>query len=85
MPKHAEAGSSANISGEGFAGMTFTAKASTQEEYDQWVASVKKSDQELNYNELLKPSSYNPIELFRLNTENLFNEIVMKYMVPHAG
>ena len=36
-------GSSANLSGEGFAGMHFIARASTEEEYHQWVESAKKS------------------------------------------
>lgn len=34
-------GVSANISGEGFAGMTFAAKASTQEEFDAWIQEVR--------------------------------------------
>ena len=36
-------GSSANLSGEGFAGMHFITKASTEEEYHQWLESVKQT------------------------------------------
>ena len=34
-------GVSANISGKGFAGMTFTAKSSSEEDFDAWVQSGK--------------------------------------------
>ena len=36
-------GSSANISGKGFAGMSFTAKASTEEEFNAWVQNARGS------------------------------------------
>ncbi len=36
-------GCSANISGKGFAGMKFTAKSSSEEDFDQWVQTVKQS------------------------------------------
>ena len=38
-------GSSANISGEGFAGMHFITRASSEEDYHQWVESAKQSSQ----------------------------------------
>ena len=41
-------GSSANLSGEGFAGMHFIARASSEEDYQQWVESAKKSSQSLS-------------------------------------
>lgn len=80
-------GSSANISGKGFAGMTFVAKASTQEEYEEWVASVKKSDQPMNipvYRELAKPSEDTSVKLYQLEENHLFHEIVMKFMKPQS-
>ncbi|CCB92022.1 Ubiquinol oxidase subunit 2 [Waddlia chondrophila 2032/99] len=80
-------GSSANISGKGFADMTFVAKASTQEEYEEWVASVKKSDQPMNipvYRELAKPSEDTSIKLYQLEENHLFHEIVMKFMKPQS-
>src|SRR4029077_11601210 len=52
-------GSSANLSGEGFAGMTFITRASSLEEYHQWVKSAKQSAKALNseeYDRLVAPS-----------------------------
>lgn len=79
-------GSSANLSGEGFAGMKFIAKATSQEEYDKWVESVKNSGQSLSlegYKKLVEPSSDNPKALYKLDADNLFEGIIMKYMEPH--
>jgi cytochrome o ubiquinol oxidase subunit II len=78
-------GSSANLSGKGFAGMTFTAKASSQDEFYQWVESAKQSSKHLSldeYRKLAEPSEYNPIAYYSLKAEGLFNWIVMKYMMP---
>lgn len=78
-------GSSANISGEGFAGMYFTTRISTNEDYHQWVAAAKKSSKALNLNEyhqLAAPSINHPIEIFTLQEESLFNQIIDKYMHP---
>lgn len=78
-------GSSANISGEGFAGMVFTAKASSQEDFDQWVEMAKKSPNQLTleeYDRLVQPSEYHPVASYVLMQEDLFDRIVMKYMMP---
>lgn len=78
-------GSSANLSGEGFAGMHFIARASSEEDYHQWLESAKKSSNVLNleeYNKLASPSKNNPEELYLLKEDNLFNQIIMKYMQP---
>ncbi len=79
-------GSSANISGEGFAGMTFVTRASTDDDYHQWVKSAKQSSNTLNlkeYNQLAAPSQNNPVETFQLKDLSLFDQIVNKYMHPH--
>lgn len=76
-------GSSANLSGEGFAGMTFVTRASSDDEYQQWMQSAKQSSQQLtwqNYEQLAKPSENNPVEIYQLNEENLFDKIINKYM-----
>ena len=76
-------GCSANISGTGFAGMKFTAKSSSEEDFDQWVQSVKQSPKNLNFEEyqsLLKPSEYVPVTYYALIQEDLFDQIIMKYM-----
>lgn len=78
-------GSSANISGEGFARMNFITRASSQEDYQQWIANAKQSAQALDlksYNQLVKPSQSNPVELFQLKDEMLFEQIINKYMHP---
>lgn len=71
-------GSSANLSGEGFAGMSFIAKASTDEEFQNWVAAIKKSPKTIEYNDLAKPSANHPVELYQINNA-LFDQILKKY------
>ena len=74
-------GSSANLSGEGFAGMTFTAEASEASDFDKWVRSIQKSSPSLNletYHQLAKPSSNNPVASYKLQDKDLFEQIVRK-------
>lgn len=81
-------GSSANISGKGFAGMHFIARASSEEEYRKWVESVKKSTNTFNrqqYDLLAAPSENNPVESFQLKDKDLFTQIIMKYMHPQKN
>ena len=62
-------GSSANISGKGFASMTFTAESTDHEAFDQWVQSVKNSGANFGqpeYNRLVEPSEYNPAPFYFL-------------------
>lgn len=76
-------GFSSNISGPGFSGMAFKAKASSQEEYDEWVQSIQQSSASLNwesYKQLAEPSEYNPVTTYTLGTDDLFHRIIMKYM-----
>ncbi|NDD59526.1 MAG: cytochrome ubiquinol oxidase subunit II, partial [Chlamydiae bacterium] len=78
-------GVSANLSGDGFAGMTFVAKASSETEFHQWVNSVRRSGNFLNlkeYNRLVKPSAYCPEAFYLLKEDNLFDHILMKYKAP---
>lgn len=75
-------GRSSNISGKGFAGMLFTAKATTEEGFKSWVASVKKTAKTLTmegYEQLVQPSEYNPVEFYVLEDKNLFDRIIQKY------
>ncbi|MFA6916106.1 MAG: ubiquinol oxidase subunit II [Parachlamydiales bacterium] len=79
-------GYSANISGVGFAGMTFKAQASSEEDFNKWVADVKKSTEKLNvdsYKNLAEPSKNNPVASFVLDKPDLFEWIVMLPM--HSG
>ena len=76
-------GSSANISGEGFAGMVFKAVSSTQGEFESWVSKVKNSPYELTkseYEQLAMPSKYEPVIYYSSVESDLFQKIVRKYM-----
>lgn len=79
------AGSSANLSGEGFAGMRFVAKASSLEEYHQWLETAKKASGNLNFEEYKKlaaPSQNNPVSIYQLKDSALFNQVIAKFMHP---
>lgn len=76
-------GSSAEIDGEGFGDMTFTANSVTQGDFDAWVERVKKTPQALTtgtFADLNQPSQNVPPEYFSSTENNLFTTIVMKYM-----
>lgn len=75
-------GSSANISGEGFAGMHFITKASNEEDFLAWVNEARNQPASLDYNlykQLAEPSKNNPISLYRLEDDQLFKQIIKKY------
>jgi cytochrome o ubiquinol oxidase subunit 2 len=72
-------GSSANLSGVGFSGMSFTTRVSTEEEFENWVGTAKQSAKTLDYKELAKPSTKNPVEMIEYDA-GLFDRILMKYM-----
>lgn len=78
-------GSSANLSGEGFAGMHFITRASSEEDFQKWLESAKHSSNLLSweeYEKLAAPSKNNPAQIFQLGEAKLFNEIIMKYIHP---
>lgn len=75
-------GSSANLSGEGFAGMHFIARASSEEDYNAWLKSVKDTKNVLDYQQLAKPSQDNSPEIYQLKEKDLFGKVLMKYMHP---
>lgn len=75
-------GYSANISGTGFAGMTFEVKATSEKEFERWVETVSHSSKQMTieeYKNLLKPSQYNPVTLYQLSQDNLFELILQSY------
>jgi len=81
-------GSSANISGQGFASMTFTAHATSQGDFNQWLSAVRRSDNPLTlsaYNQLAKPSQNNPISYYSSVAGSLFDDVTMKYMMPTSN
>ena len=81
-------GLSTNFSGAGFPDMRFTATASSQADFDAWVAKVKASGNKLgldNYGELAKPSSKDPVKYFANVEPVLFTAVLDKYMDKSSG
>lgn len=81
-------GSSANISGEGFAGMDFIAQSVSQDQFSQWISQVAKTSPTLNqstYQQLQKPSLNNPPAFYVLSDSGLYNDSIMKYMTPASN
>ncbi len=75
-------GSSAEINGRGFAGMKFTARASSQTDFDQWLQGIKQSPNTLDttqYDKLLKPSENNPAALYSSYDTSLYGKMLVKY------
>lgn len=82
------AGSSANISGSGFAGMKFTVRGVSDSGFGAWMTSARHSQQTLDaaaYARLAKPSKTNPSALYGHVSHELYDTIVMKYMMPMSG
>lgn len=78
-------GVSSNISGAGFADMTFVAEAVPSSNFIKWVSSVQLSKNELDlaaYEELAKPSSHVHATEYVLAKQDLHRTIVMKHMAP---
>lgn len=78
-------GSSANISGEGFAGMNFAVKATSKAAFNDWVKVAQMSPDILGdteYEALSKQSKDNPPMAYVLTKPDLYDTIVMKYMAP---
>lgn len=78
-------GSSANLSGKGFAGMKFDAKAVTAADFDAWVASVRQSPQALDragYLKLAAPSENVPPTDYSSTEFALYDKIIASYMAP---
>jgi cytochrome o ubiquinol oxidase subunit 2 len=79
-------GSSANLSGKGFARMTFKAHATSNEDFENWVNQVKSSSSELNsevYKQLVMPSENNPPASYVLGESDFFYRILMSTRKPH--
>lgn len=80
-------GSSANISGEGFADMTFTAHVTSRQAFDAWAQSASHSLEAmdaLSYQTLAKPSKADTPKTYRLGQDDLYDTILMKYMMPET-
>ncbi len=78
-------GSSANISGVGFSGMNFETHVVPSSDFAAWIASAKKSSTTLSaneYNMLAKPSQNVKPTTFKNPAANLYDTIIMQYMMP---
>jgi cytochrome o ubiquinol oxidase subunit II len=83
-------GSSANISGQGFADMNFTAQATSEQEFQDWVRSIRQgadgnSLSADTYQALVLPSKNNEIKYFAGVQGGLYDSVVHKFMfAPNA-
>ncbi|HUZ92870.1 MAG TPA: COX aromatic rich motif-containing protein [Candidatus Paceibacterota bacterium] len=78
-------GKDTEINGAGYSGMTFVANATSAADFDAWVASVRHSSSSLTmdgYNALAAPSENNPPAYYSSVEKNLYDTILMKYMIP---
>ncbi len=78
-------GSSANISGHGFAGMHFIAESSSRADFTQWVQTVKHSSNQLNsdtYDHLAQASTDNPVTYYNSGPSGLYNSVITRYNGP---
>ncbi len=76
-------GVSANLSGKGFSGMTFFLKATSDQDYEEWLIEVKSAPKGLDldsYKELALPSQNNPVAYYRLEDIKLFDWVLMREM-----
>jgi cytochrome o ubiquinol oxidase subunit 2 len=81
-------GSSAELTGAGFAGMKFIARAGTTESFDQWVDSVKSSPDVLDsaeYKHLLTPSENNQTAFYSQAGPEVFSKTLQKYAGSHGA
>lgn len=79
-------GSSAEINGTGFAGMKFTAQASSDEDFERWMQDIKASSGVLDdaaYAKLLKPSEDNQVAFYGAAGSDLYDKLLMKYTGSH--
>lgn len=81
-------GSSANLSGQGFAGMTFTARAGSDAELDAWLAGTQSSNTRLDmqsFKTLAQPSKNNPVTTYASVSPGLYNNIQAQFQLPGGG
>lgn len=81
-------GSSANISGAGFAGMKFTAQSTTNGEFTDWVRQIKATASPIgmaDYTELSEPSRDEPEALYALKEPDLFNQVLAQFALTGSG
>ncbi|OAJ35196.1 ubiquinol oxidase subunit II [Piscirickettsia salmonis] len=81
-------GRSVSFSGDGFSGMRFVTKVTSENDFNQWVESVKASPNQLTnaeYKKLVVPSENHRPEYFSSVTPGLFKKVIMSFMMPPKG
>jgi len=64
--------------------MKFTARVSSQDQFDFWVQSLKQSPAltATEYERLVQPSENNPPAFYSAVDRDLYDTVLMKYMGP---
>lgn len=78
-------GSSANISGKGFAKMDFIVNVTSQDGHQEWIKAVKAVNNMLDsdeYNKLAQPSINHPPAYYSVVKDDLFLNIINRYLLP---
>lgn len=79
-------GKSAEINGAGFAGMKFTARVSSQTDFNNWIKIVQNTSNNFDskdYTELLVPSEYNKAMTYSTNESDIYSKVTEKYTKSH--
>lgn len=80
-------GLSTSFSGDGFAGMHFKIHAVSEQQYQQWIKTVKGSKKVLSqsvYDELAKDSENEPVHYYSQVKPTLYHDTIMKFMLPKS-
>jgi cytochrome o ubiquinol oxidase subunit 2 len=78
-------GSSANLSGSGFAGMRFTTDATSEPEFNAWLTTVHSQPGSLEtqtYRQLARPSQNVEPRQYASVAPDLYRQVLLKYMAP---
>jgi cytochrome o ubiquinol oxidase subunit 2 len=81
-------GTSANISGEGFADMNFRVLVGSHKDFSNWVGRAMASSKNLSnaeYAKLSLPSKAEPVGYYAYSSPGLYDTIIDKYMLPDDG
>jgi len=79
-------GTNTNINGEGYAKMQFTARSTSQSDFDRWSNIIATSGNSLDwatYETVAKPSSDMPVTYYAARDTTVFDKVLAKYM-DHA-
>ena len=80
-------GKNTEINGIGYSGMTFDARSVSAGDFDAWVDQVKQSSSTLDgdsYAALAQPSTYVPPAYYGSVVGDLYDTIIMNYMMPSS-